>query len=314
MTKLTTLTQLHKLQERYPFSEEELEILVRCHDHLQAQQQQQQQHNDDDDFLTQLAVSSPYSYFFLPGDELRARVSWLEENVLPPGFSNKLRAALSADPFVTYANEGEDQSLERFLEGIADTGRRGPKEALKVFYRILGDEDDLEIAANDLVDLTLRLAIASEALVTSNLDKDDCLKKLQLVQESSSSTRSLVESIQTFCDPCITNATFVEWAETTAPLFSAPLSTFIHHLVFHGSPYPAARIPYSLPQVEHESGTVPMQDPALLFSLSLISRKFTGSVSRHISDRCYGLSIRSMSILTLFLSCLAAPSTSYLST
>ena len=131
MTRLTTLSQIHKLQDRYPFSEEELEILVRCHGHLE---------NSEDDFLTKLAFSSPYAYFFLPGDEMKDRVTWLEDHILPMGFPSQLRAAISADPFVTYASEGEDKSLERFIEGIADTGRRGPREALHILYNIIGDE------------------------------------------------------------------------------------------------------------------------------------------------------------------------------
>jgi hypothetical protein len=205
---------------------------------------------------------------------MRDRVAWLEEQILPPGFCNELRAAISADPFVSYANEGEDQSLERFLEGIADTGRRGPKEALKVMYDILGGDED--VSAEDILDMTFRLAIASDAMVTSTLDKDACLKKLENI---GGTTKPLVDSLKNFCDPAMTKRSFVEWAEKTVPLLSTPFSTFVHHLLFRGSPYPVARTPYSFPQLKDSSGIFPIEDPALLFSLSLVSRHFTGSVS-----------------------------------
>ncbi|KAL3907929.1 MAG: hypothetical protein SGARI_003302 [Bacillariaceae sp.] len=149
MTKLTTLSQIHKLEERYPFNEEELEILVRCYDKIRDAPEA------GGDFLENLALSSPYTYFFLPGDEMHDRVAWLENHILPMGFPSKLRAAISADAFVTYANEGQDKNLERFLEGIADTGRRGPKEALRVLYEIVGD-DQME-AADELLDLQMHL-------------------------------------------------------------------------------------------------------------------------------------------------------------
>ena len=97
MTKdsVTDIHKLRKLQERYPFTEEELEILVRCHEDETEQ-----------DFLLKFARASPYQFFFLPGDELKDRVNWIEDHILPPGFPNQLHAAISVDPFVQYANQG----------------------------------------------------------------------------------------------------------------------------------------------------------------------------------------------------------------
>lgn len=266
MTRLTTLSQIHKLQDRYPFSEEELEILVRCHDHLRDE-------NSEDDFLAKLAFSSPYAYFFLPGDEMKDRVTWLEDHILSMGFPNQLRAAISADPFVTYANEGEDKALERFIEGIADTGRRGPREALHILYEIIGDEP----RAEELLDICYRLAVASDAMVVPNLDKAACLKRVADVETL---VKPLVRSLEVACgnEGSIKKNAFIHWAENTLPLLSAPISTFMHHLIFRGSPYPIARVAYSHPMLDNASEIFTSADSPLLYSLSLISRHFTGKV------------------------------------
>lgn len=227
---LTTLTQIHKLQERYPFDEEELEILVRCHDEIESNK------DNEENFLLRLALASPYSYYFLPGDELHDRVTWVEDYVLPMGFSSQLRAAVSADPFVAYANEGEEKSLERFLEGIADTGRRGPKEALRILYQIAPDGP----SAEELLDLCFRLVIACDALINSNLDKKVCLK---MTEDIETNIKPFVRSLASACnnEQIITWSYFIQWAETSLPLLSSPLSTFVHHLIFHRMPFPCGK-------------------------------------------------------------------------
>jgi hypothetical protein len=262
---LITLTQLKRLEDRYPFNEEELEILVRCHERLKDR-------DDNDDFLMKLALSSPYSYFFLPGDEMRDRVNWIEDHVLPPGFASEFRAAVSADPFVEYANQGEDKSLERFLEGVADTGRRGTREALRVMYKLLGD-----VATSEgLIDLCVRTAVAKEALVTPNLDKKAFLKRLD---DAKPAVQAISESLEEECygKPISMNV-FVDWAENSLPMLSTPLSSFVHSLLFHGHPYPESRMPYAAPRLEQASDIFPSSTSPLLMSLSFMSQHFGGKV------------------------------------
>eukprot|EP00978_Attheya_sp_CCMP212_P017655 scaffold47311_cov37-Attheya_sp.AAC.4 len=91
---MTSLTEIHELEGRYPFSEEEIEILLRCHKALKDDTS-----GGQDSFVMKLAMCSPYATFFMPGNELRRRVDFLENHVLPSGFSSELRAAISADAF-----------------------------------------------------------------------------------------------------------------------------------------------------------------------------------------------------------------------
>jgi hypothetical protein len=264
-TKLITLTQLKRLEDRYPFNEEELEILVRCHERLNDR-------DDDDDFLMKLALSSPYSYFFLPGDEMKDRVNWIEDHLLPPGFASEFRAAISADPFVEYANQGEDKPLERFLEGVADTGRRGTREALRVLYKLLGEDATSE----GLIDLCVRTAVAGEALVTPNLDKKAFLKRLDDAKPAIQAISELLEE-ECYGKP-MSMKIFVDWAENSFPMLSTPFSSFVHSLLFHGHPYPESRMPYAAPRLEQASDIFPSSTFPLLMSLSFMSQHFGGKV------------------------------------
>ena len=257
--------RIKKLEERYPFTAEELEILCRCYDHLKNEK-------DPDDFLMKLAQASPYQTFFLPGDELRHRVTWMEECILPPGFSNQLRAAMAVDPFVEYANQGEERSLERFLEGVANTGRRGSREALRFMHRLLDQPTPEELA-----DLCVCLAIASETLLTPILAKEATLLQLQNMQ---SAKESLARSLRSACpEGHVTPLLFIEWAEFNFPLLSTPLTTFVHDLLFHVHPYPTTCIPYVPPKLDMESRvlTNASQNP-MLMALSMTSEQMGGKV------------------------------------
>ena len=265
MSKITDLTAIHNLEDRYPFNEAELEILVRCHDHVSNV-------GDKSDFIMKLALASPYSYFFLPGDAMADRVLWIEDYILPAGFANELRAATSTDAFVEYANQGEEKSLERFIEGVADTGRRGTKEALRVLYRLVDEPQPEELA-----DFCIRLAVASETLVAPNFNKSAVLEKLEALQPTA---EALSASLTDFCkgNP-LTSKMFILWAEEKFPMLSSPLSSFVQNLLFHGHDFPRALVPYHFPQLEHASDVFNLQYSPELVSLSFTSTLFGGKVS-----------------------------------
>ena len=72
---MSSQTQINKLAERYPFDDEELEQLIRCHAALLDTK-------NTDSFLTKMAMSSPYSYYFLPGNEMRRRIELIEDKIV----------------------------------------------------------------------------------------------------------------------------------------------------------------------------------------------------------------------------------------
>jgi TLD len=273
---MTSTAQISKLCDRYPFSVEEMEILVRCHYAIQDEK-------DDDSFLTKMARSLPYSYFFLPGEEMKKRIQYIEDHVLPMGFSNELRAAISADAFVNYANEEQDLNLERFIEGVADTGRRGPKEALRVLYDILPDA-----MAASIIDLCYRLALAAEILVEPAMDEKAIQEKLHVAEQA---TKPLVNSLREASHGAeVTKQEFIAWADQTAPMMASILSTFIHSLIFHGRPFPVSRIPYSPAILDAFSDIFQGRDSPLLFPLSAMSRNAGGKMHRLYSSVMDGFS------------------------
>lgn len=163
---MSSQAQINKLSERYPFDEEELEQLLRCYAALLDEA-------NTDTFLMKLALSSPYSYFFLPGNEVRRRMELVENIILPSGLGACLRAAMSVDLFVDCANSGiGDVDFERFLEGVADCGRRGHKDALRILWDCCSYHAEFEdvLAPSMIVDLCYRLSIAAgEYILCFNL-------------------------------------------------------------------------------------------------------------------------------------------------
>jgi hypothetical protein len=260
------LTELKLLEERYPFNEEELEVLLRGHRAIVDP-------TNEDSFITKLALCSPYSFFFLPDDEMRNRAEYIETRILPMGFDSQFRAAVSADTFVSYANQNQDLPFERFLEGIADAGRRGPKEASSILYDIIPDPSPQEI-----IELTYCLSIAAQVFVKPMVNKTVVANMLE---HTSQACEPLVRSLTEACEgKGLTKEVFVRWADHTAPMLSSTLSTFVHNMLFHGRPYPISRVPYAPPMLDHVSDIFAGQDISLLFPLSVASNYFNGKMHR----------------------------------
>jgi hypothetical protein len=284
MKDLITLTDIKSLEQRYPFSELEMEILVRCYENLARDEEAKaatttittgplssaRAGDDPPSFLMSLALASPYSHYFLPEDECgQSRLAFLENNVLPAGFSSRLRAAISAgDAFVEVANQNQDEGLERFLEGVADTGRRGSKQALAVLYQLAGGGTESVTRAFDIMDACYRLALASEVLEAPSFDKNSCLAK---VKQLGPVVQDVSELLERHCEQDFTLTAFVDWAESRFPMLSTPLATFVHHLLFHEHPYPEGRIPYQLPVMDQRSDVFTEEASTMLTTMCLTS-------------------------------------------
>jgi hypothetical protein len=288
MKDLITLTDIKSLEQRYPFTELEMEILVRCYENLVHHEAatgttgpaSAGAGDDSPSFLMGLALASPYSHYFLPEDECgQSRLAFLENKVLPAGFSNRLRAAISAgDAFVEVANQHQDEGLERFLEGVADTGRRGSKQALAVLYQLAGGSESAA-KAFDIMDACYRVALASEVLEAPSFDKNACLAK---VKQLGPVVQDVSELLERHCEQDFTLTAFVDWAESRFPMLSAPLSTFVHHLLFHEHPYPEGRIEYQLPVMDQKSDVFTEESSTMLTTMCLTSASCNNKV-RHVT-------------------------------
>lgn len=265
-TPLIDLTKLHELQERYPFNDAEMEILIRCYESI---------HNEcyhHEGFLVKLALASPYSYFFLPGNEMRRRVTWIEDQILPRGFSDRLESAMNADVFVEYANQGIDLTLESFLEGVARTGRRGYLAALHMIFDLVPQPTSRSIA-----DMCIRLSVAAEIVTDSNFDENSYMARLDNLE---SAIDAIDMSLATFVgQEAVTKYEFVQWAQKSFPLLSTPFSTFVHNLLLHGHAYPHYQVSHSRPRLVEDSHVFSsdMKETAPLV-LSFLSPQLGGKV------------------------------------
>ena len=272
MNDITSEKQINLLVERYPFNEEELEILARAHEHVSELIPTKDDTSEPESYLLSLAKASPYTFYFLPGDELKKRISFIEDYVLPQGFASSLRATISSSTFVLYANQGINRSLETFLEGLACIGRRGIPEAARSFYSIAGYEP----TAEDLADLAVRLTIATEVLSNPNFDRHIAMKRL-------SSLGSLVlpisDCLQTDIAERISEKKFIQVVEKDLPMFTSPLATFIHLVLFHGEKMSPRTIPYVAANLDEASSIFTSRNMAYLTVLSFMSPLLAGKVS-----------------------------------
>jgi len=269
---MSSQAQITKLAERYPFDVEELEQLIRCHAALLD-------NKNTDTFLTKIGMSSPYSYFFLSGNEMRRRIEIVEDKILPQGFGSCLRAAISVDLFVDCANEG-DLSLERFLEGVADCGQRGHAEALRVIWDICSYMSEFEdkIKPVVLIDLCYRLALAAEVLVSPDADDKAIVAKLECEHEGACSSLEKSLSLAGEND-LVTKKQFFDWAETMAPHLSTTLSTFMHNLLFHGKmKHKLNFVPFQLPLLDQRSDIFDGKHTPNMFALACTSPSIAGPV------------------------------------
>ena len=243
---------------------------------------------------------------------MRRRIELIEDKILPFGFGSCLRAAMSVDLFVDCANEG-DLSLERFLEGVADCGQRGHKEALKIIWDccsyILEFEDQLQPAK--IVDLCYRLAFAAgkctlvrlmclashdipythvlimlcfcifiEVIISQDADAEAIVKRLS--SEHDSACSSLEKSLALAGENGLVNKqNFFDWAETMAPQISSTLSTFMHNLLFHGKmlKYRLNFVPFEPPKLDQRSDIFHGVHPPNLFALTCTSPLIGSKVS-----------------------------------
>ena len=278
---------IHQLEERYPFFDtHEIQILMRCHESLSKSA-------PDDDFLLQMALASPYAHFFLPGDEMKDRIGWIEKDILPTGFAKDIESSVSIDVSEEESDDthlmiaSSSASLERFIEDVADAGGfRGKREAFHALCRLSGKDS----SPNHIIQLAISLAVADEALMAPNLDKEAAPQKAQKFQpliDAMTQEASLYLQSHTPSDN-----TFLTWMEKNFPLLTAPLSSFVHHLLFHEHPSPrdAGVLPFQLPILDKETDVFVGKSANHLMALSFMKNDLGGPWHRVYSSNHDGRS------------------------
>ena len=292
---MTSLTEISHLSDRYPFNEKELEILLRCHQDLIATDR-------SGSFLNLLAHCSPYAFFFLPGDEFKTRIDLIEGTILPAGFGARLKEAIFSDCFPEVAHSLENNRyLEKFLEGVADCGRRGEREALRVLFdccaKVEGEEDEEDsekVVARDIVALCYRLSVASDVLIRPSIDEQ---KLRDHLEDDVVVIEPLAKSLSAFAggvDNYLTKADFIRWADEKFPMMAFTILAFVQNLIFHGKPIPPGKVPYKDSVLDQATDVFASKDSPLLFALACMTPKQAGVWHRLYSTEADGRSFNRM--------------------
>ena len=325
-----SISLLADLADQYPFTEKELEQLVRCYEHhfckvnaasspLQNSWKSDAQPSfsncscdllkieDQNNGSIILKLASSSHPLFSTEDVMhRARLT--EEGILPWSFIRTLEKALLESFYVTpYGLDGVDEGLLNFLEEMAICmGRRGPRQAIDFLFDSAtpDSQEGCGAPAIELVRLCYLLAAASSILAypSTHIASDkvkqwenlsDPPKQLvaSLVQlakrsELSPSTGRIFEFQdvveESDARTIISRPQFREWVDCAVPLLASTLPTFLHDLLFLGTPFPKSRSPFRLPDMGNQRSVFFGDDPysPLRFCFSSLSPCFCSKVRK----------------------------------
>lgn len=270
---MTSLAQIKQWSDRYPFDEGELEILLRCHASTTAGKDK-----DQESFLNLLAHSFPYVFFFLPQDELEVRTSLVEQYVLPAGFEGRFKEALLHKESNSITNE--EVEVERLINGVANSCRRKPEDALGVIFDCCLKNQKGMANLNHLIELCYSLSIASSVLVSKRIDQQS-IKEFQQKMPSLQGLKTSLSKVAADREDNITKQSFIDWGMKIVPHLYACLPSFTHNLIFHGkSTNSHHQETLKCPELLDSSHIFTATNPSLSFTISCMAPSMGGKWRR----------------------------------
>lgn len=210
---------------------------------------------------------------------MELRTSVLEECILPSGFGGKFKNAI----FPVNGTESEEASIEKLINGVANSCKNEPKDNLEVIFDCNSDEAGLA-DPNDLIDLCYLLSIASDILVSKSIDE----KEIKEVAREKVYLHGLKKSLskEALHGSKVTKEAFVHWASGTVPFLHACITTFTHNLIFHGkSNNKRHGESFVNPELLDSSNIFTSSDPSLLFAISCMAPNLGGKWRRLYSSK-----------------------------
>ena len=284
---------LKEVSQRFPFTDEELQLLIKCH---QLVFYSTNIHPlSDDSFLVKLCRASILDNSDpLTVEEKLAKVRTCEDNILPVGFSDLLLKSL-LNVYLIGVHDRKDH-LFQFLEGLAECGRRSPRNALKIIFRCCSGGEHMSKPLL-LIDLCYRLSIASEYLINPLLNGNS---SIPIFDPPAGMVASLTDAIvlsngkrQPLDSRCnmIDFDAFEIWADINAPFIHATLGTFIHYICFHAASFPLTKQPFNLPKFQKSDSSIfNTEDTSILFEIACMSFNLGKMVSIMEYNKTYSTS------------------------
>lgn len=270
-------TMIKCLLDKYPYTEAELETLVRCHGDLMRQKK------SHTTYLERLAKitredsnnDAGEEWVVVPSLE-KADVS---EKMLPSGFGSRLEGVIDAAFVFSYSDSSnkESVSLEIFLEGIAMCiGRRGVEASRRSLFSCCQHEKG-SATAGLIIDLCYRLAAASNVLCPHTDREYGISDGVSYIRGLEPLVNSLADVEENGTSVPIPIKTFLNWADKIAPMIASTLETFLEILLF-GS---INRARFRLPDLQGQSSVFFDENLSCsrLFELSCLAPCFCGEVS-----------------------------------
>jgi len=267
---MTSLKQIKKWSEQYPFDEGELEIILRCHNSIVNPKDQQ----DAGSFLNLLAHSFPYVFFFLPCDEIQNRIGLVENHILPTCFGEKLKKSI----FHLRGTETESEAVELLIKGIANCCKGDSNETLGVIFDCSCNAHDGTAAPEELIKLCYQLSIAASVLVSPKIDEKRILELAKQPMALQGLTQSLSGMVKTKGGR-VGKQMFIDWGKKCVPHIGSTMAGFVHNLVFHGKSSHSKVPPFTNPELLDSSSIFSDNNAANLFAISCMSPDLGGKVS-----------------------------------
>lgn len=267
---MTSLAQIKQWSNRFNFNEGELEIILRCHSSLSSK-------TTNSTFLSILAHSVPYVFFFLPQDELEARTVLIEKYILPRNFGEKFKSII----YPCKEKDNEESQIECLIDGIANCCRRKPEDALGVLFGCSSNEEGTA-EASKLINLCYSLSVATNVMIAKRSEE----KRAKTFLEDFPPLHGLINSLTKKSGKTeVTRDDFISWGTETVPFIYSTLRTFTHILLFHGkkSTKTSHEEPseYIQPKLL-DSSDIFDEDPSLSFTICCMAPNMGGKVSSNL--------------------------------
>mmetsp|Transcript_28495 Transcript_28495/g.43624 ORF Transcript_28495/g.43624 Transcript_28495/m.43624 type:complete len:524 (-) Transcript_28495:149-1720(-) len=148
---MSSIAQVKKWSEKYPFDENEIEIILRCYSSIVRPKEKEFKGQNPElasgadasdtktSFLNLLAHAFPYVFFFLPSDEIKTRISLVEKSVLPSGFGERFQRAIFPPPSPSVSSTvpqrlTETEEIEGLIQGLSNCCGGDTKDTLGIIF------------------------------------------------------------------------------------------------------------------------------------------------------------------------------------
>lgn len=270
---MTFQVDFEYLKERYPFGDDDLQLLVTTFDMV---------YSERESLLTALVTS------FVENE--KTILLDIFQLILPSDFEANLWETLMKSPVYTAKDDHKDEKNEKFecfLEGLTRClGKNGPKECARILFSCCSQNDGNHTSPQDILDLVYRVAVAIKIITKSERNDNDLITMSSTENPSFFDVhRPFINNMENFQEgkpnnKIVGESDFLKWIDNVASNLPFALATFFQCLIFPKSLENPQTFLFSLPKIYEESVFFSNTNSPFLFPFSCISPVFGGKWKR----------------------------------